>query len=66
MLHGSDLPAPSGPKLTQLADSVLETAEREALRTALAGHEGNRRELAARLGVSERTLYRKLRRYGLS
>jgi transcriptional regulator with PAS, ATPase and Fis domain len=63
--HASDLPAASGPELLQPADSVLETAEREALRTALAGHDGNRRELAARLGVSERTLYRKLRHYGL-
>ncbi len=41
--------------------SPLLHAEREALRQALRAHRGNRRELAARLGLSERTLYRKLR-----
>jgi DNA-binding NtrC family response regulator len=46
--------------------SALAYAERRALETALAAHSGNRRELAAALGVSERTLYRKLRRLGLS
>ena len=42
------------------ARSVLRQAEREALRTALAAHPGDRRALAARLGISLRTLYRKL------
>jgi transcriptional regulator with PAS, ATPase and Fis domain len=41
--------------------SPLLHAEREALRQALRSHSGSRRELAARLGLSERTLYRKLR-----
>jgi transcriptional regulator with PAS, ATPase and Fis domain len=44
--------------------SPLLIAEREALRHALRDHRGNRRELAARLGLSERTLYRKLRELG--
>ena len=39
----------------------LREAEREALRSALARHAGDRRALAAQLGVSVRTLYRKLR-----
>ncbi|MGE5158672.1 MAG: sigma-54 interaction domain-containing protein [Gemmatimonas sp.] len=39
----------------------LKDAETEALRTALLGHRGSRRELADSLGVSLRTLYRKLR-----
>jgi DNA-binding NtrC family response regulator len=39
----------------------LRDAEQQALRAALAAHQGNRRELAARLGISPRTLYRKLR-----
>jgi DNA-binding NtrC family response regulator len=39
----------------------LRTAEREALRAALQAHRGSRRELAERLGISLRTLYRKLR-----
>jgi two-component system response regulator AtoC len=29
-------------------------------------HHGNRRQVAASLGVSERTLYRKLKRYALA
>jgi DNA-binding NtrC family response regulator len=38
----------------------LETAERRYLQWALAHHGGDRRSLAAELGISERTLYRKL------
>jgi DNA-binding NtrC family response regulator len=39
----------------------LRNAQHRALQQMLAGHAGTRRELAAALGVSERTLYRKLR-----
>ncbi len=46
--------------------ATLVDAERQALRSALRGQAGSRRELAAQLGVSERTLYRKLRRLGLA
>ena len=42
--------------------SVLEHAERHALTLALATHSGSRRDLAKALGISERTLYRKLRK----
>ncbi|KAA6186028.1 PAS domain-containing protein [Thiohalocapsa marina] len=35
--------------------------QRDFLRRALEQHKGNRRELASRLGISERTLYRRLR-----
>jgi transcriptional regulator with PAS, ATPase and Fis domain len=45
---------------------ALLTAERDALAHALSRHGGNRRELALALGLSERTLYRKLRAYGLN
>jgi len=41
------------PTLTELEINVL--------RERLAGHRGNRKALAAELGISERTLYRKLR-----
>ena len=41
---------------------TLEDAERLALDEALKAHAGSRRSLAATLGISERTLYRKLRR----
>jgi transcriptional regulator with PAS, ATPase and Fis domain len=43
------------------AARTLEDAELVALREALASHRGNRRSLARALGISERTLYRKLR-----
>ena len=39
----------------------LKALEAEALRAAFAAHRGDRRSLAARLGISERTLYRRLR-----
>jgi transcriptional regulator with PAS, ATPase and Fis domain len=38
----------------------LELAERRYLQWALVHHDGDRRALAAQLGISERTLYRKL------
>ncbi len=47
-------------QMTVLA-SPLAMAEREALRTAARRHTGSRRDLAKALGLSERTLYRKLR-----
>ncbi|NJD30382.1 MAG: AAA family ATPase [Gammaproteobacteria bacterium] len=46
--------------------SVFEDAERRALANALRAHAGSRRQLAAALGISERTLYRKLRELGLA
>ncbi len=46
--------------------AALQEAEREALERSLASCRGNRRELAQALGLSERTLYRKLREHGLS
>ncbi len=43
----------------------LEKMEREAIREALASNAGNRRKAARQLGISERTLYRRIREYGL-
>jgi DNA-binding NtrC family response regulator len=54
--------APSRPHRRDL----LHAAERRAFETALAEHHGSRGELASRLGISERTLYRRLRQFGLS
>jgi DNA-binding NtrC family response regulator len=51
---------------TEVSISALAGAERRALEAALEAHAGNRRELAEMLGISERTLYRKLRRLGLA
>lgn len=44
-----------------VAPTNLKSIEKDALRTLVAAHTGNRSELAARLGISERSLYRKLK-----
>ncbi len=46
--------------------SAVEAAEREAISAALKATDGNRREAAKRLGVSLRTLFYKIDRYGIS
>jgi len=56
--HGSTLEA-AGPV-------DLESAERALIDQALRATGGRRRRAAERLGISERTLYRKLLKYGLS
>jgi len=43
----------------------MQEMERELIRKALAETGGNRREAASRLGIGERTLYRKLKKYNL-
>jgi DNA-binding NtrC family response regulator len=43
----------------------LQTAERTLIESALKAAGGNRRKAAARLGISERTLYRKIKLYDL-
>ncbi len=43
----------------------LESAEKTVIQASLNQNGGNRRQTAEQLGISERTLYRKLRRYGL-
>jgi DNA-binding NtrC family response regulator len=47
-------------------DEAVEAAERQAITAALAATNGNRREAAQRLGVSLRTLFYKIDRYGIS
>ncbi len=51
------------PSLT--AGITIEEAERELIKNTLATMNGNREEAAKMLGIGERTLYRKLDRYGL-
>ena len=56
----------SGPmEMGQLAGVGLEKLEKEAIRQTLAMTGGNREHTAALLGIGERTLYRKLKEYGL-
>jgi DNA-binding NtrC family response regulator len=56
-------PAPS-PALTD--EHTLQTMEAQHIVQLLKLHQGNRRQVAAALGISERTMYRKLKRYGLT
>lgn len=48
-----------------VAGMTVEEAERELIKNTLATVGGNREEAAKMLGIGERTLYRKLDRYGL-
>ena len=43
----------------------LDKLEKEAIRQTLAMTGGNREQAARMLGIGERTLYRKLKEYGL-
>ncbi len=55
----------SAPGLGSLAGFGLDRLEKEAIRQTLAMAEGNRERAAQLLGIGERTLYRKLKEYGL-
>ena len=50
---------------TMKAGMTMAEIEREAIQAALRETEGNRRRAAELLGIGERTLYRKLREYGI-
>ncbi len=49
-----------------LSGVSLEQVEKEAIRKALEDTNGNREKAAQILGIGERTLYRKIKQYGLS
>jgi two-component system response regulator FlrC len=59
-----DVP-PAGAGVTS-APLALDSLERDAIVRALAVTEGNRRRAAQALGIGLRTLYEKLKRYGIS
>ncbi|MBN2227371.1 MAG: sigma-54-dependent Fis family transcriptional regulator [candidate division Zixibacteria bacterium] len=48
------------------SDASIKDMERELIAAALRATGGNRKEAAARLGIGERTLYRKLKLYNLN
>jgi two-component system response regulator HydG len=56
----------TGSGLDRLAGISLEEAERELIRNTLRMVDGNRQQAASILGIGERTLYRKIREYGLN
>lgn len=59
--RSSELPRPP----SFMTGMTVEEVERELIKNTLASVEGNREEAAKMLGIGERTLYRKLDRYGL-
>jgi two-component system response regulator HydG len=59
-------PAPPGAEHPRLPELSLEAAEREQILRALQASGGKRIEAARLLGLSRRTLYRKLDRYGIA
>ena len=65
VLRGEDLQVLTTVPKTRSA-GTLEEIERDAIRRALDEANGNRRRAAERLGMGERTLYDKLKRYGIS
>ena len=44
---------------------TMDEIEKEAIRAVLRGVDGNRRKAAESLGIGERTLYRKIQKYGI-
>ncbi|MFT3787872.1 MAG: sigma-54 dependent transcriptional regulator [Tepidisphaeraceae bacterium] len=61
----SDGQAPVGNALDNLADFTQQQVEIAHIKAALSRHHGNRELAAKSLGMGERTLYRKIKEYGL-
>jgi sigma-54 specific flagellar transcriptional regulator A len=51
---------------SNVGSGELETMEQDLIREALRRFDGNRKQTANFLGIGERTLYRKLRKYGIT
>lgn len=65
--NGNGLDQESSPKgMIEDSELNLEKIERLAIETALRKSQGKRREAAKLLGISERTLYRKIDEFGLN
>ncbi|HEX6924767.1 MAG TPA: sigma-54 dependent transcriptional regulator [Longimicrobiaceae bacterium] len=72
LLGSAELGAPEPPREAVEEDAVvyrpgmtMQDLEREAIAIALKEVKGNRRKAARNLGIGERTLYRKIKEYGL-
>ncbi len=69
LIAGGDRQPARRPSTDQGQDASalsLDEMERQMIQSALERHEGNRRLAARDLNISERTLYRKIKEYGLS
>ncbi len=58
-------PPPGGFPMTSFAGMNLADLERQAIEKTLEMVQGNREQAARILGIGERTLYRKIKEYGL-
>ncbi len=65
VVRGDDLYITMASSPSEVAGRTMEEIERAAIGRALSESGGNRRRAAERLGIGERTLYDKLKRYGL-
>ena len=67
VIRTSDLRLPAAAAAPQTAaPQPLQKLEQQHIQGLLDTHQGHRARVAAALGITERTLYRKLKRYGLS
>ncbi len=57
--------APAAVNPAHTSPASLQELEAQHIQDLLNEHKGNRRQIAGVLGISERTLYRKLKKYGL-
>ena len=62
---GSGGSVPDGTTIAIGPEMTMADIEREAIAMALRESDGNRRKAAERLGIGERTLYRKLKEFGI-
>jgi len=60
-----DQPAPVGPSLKEIAEAAAADAERQAIRQALQATGGNRSTAARHLRTDYKTLYLKMKQYGI-
>jgi len=66
VIRAADLHLPTVTALALPGAQPLAEVERTHIRALLEAHAGHRSRVATALGITERTLYRKLKRYGLS
>jgi transcriptional regulator with PAS, ATPase and Fis domain len=66
VISASDLHLPAVVVPAQPVTQALAEVERAHISALLDTHDGHRSRVASALGITERTLYRKLKRYGLS
>ena len=65
LVHGEDIGVQGMPATSRDDPRTMAELERDAIRRALDQTNGNRRAAAARLGISVRTLYDRLKRYDI-